>query len=140
MAKLTDKQRKRIIADRVDGLSLRKLADKYHVSVSTIRNVLESDTEIAQKCTHKKEENSADILAHMEAKRDKVNEIIDVYLERLLDPEILTKATPSQLTTALGTLIDKFTMLGVVKTGAKREEDPLTKALREEAERMQNEE
>lgn len=138
MAKLTDKQRKRIIADRVDGLSLRKLADKYHVSVSTIRNVLESDTEIAQKFTHKKEENSADILAHMEAKRDKVNEIIDVYLERLLDPEILTKATPSQLTTALGTLIDKFTMLGVVKTGAKREEDPLTKALREEAEALNN--
>lgn len=137
-ARLTDKQKKMIIADYVELGSYNAVAKRHGISDKTVKSIVEANSEFTKKSEDKKEENSADILAHMETKRDKVNEIIDVYLERLLDPEILTKATPSQLTTALGTLIDKFTMLGVVKTGAKREEDPLTKALREEAEALNN--
>lgn len=135
-ARLTDKQKKMIIADYVELGSYNAVAKRHGISDKTVKSIVEANPEFKKKSEKKKEENSADILAHMEAKRDKVNEIIDAYLERLLDPEILTKATPSQLTTALGTLIDKFTMPGVVKTGAKREDDPLTKALKEEAERM----
>lgn len=45
----------------------------------------------------------------MESKRDVVNEIITKGLEVLNSPEKLAEATPSQITTALGTLIDKFT-------------------------------
>lgn len=138
-ARLTDKQKKMIIADYVELGSYNAVAKRHGISDKTVKSIVEANSEFTKKSEEKKEENSADILAHMETKRDKVNEIIDVYLERLLDPEVLTKATPSQLTTALGTLIDKFTMQGVVKSGAKREDDPLTKALKEEAERMQNE-
>lgn len=138
-ARLTDKQKKKIIADYVELGSYNAVAKKRKVSATTVKNLVLADRETVKKCEQKKEENTADILAHMETKRDKVNEIIDVYLEQLLDPKTLERATPSQLTTALGTLIDKFTMTKVVTAGTEREEDPLSKALREEAERMQNE-
>ena len=46
----------------------------------------------------------------MESQRGIVCEIIGKGLDVLNDPEKLSRATPSQITTALGTLIDKFTM------------------------------
>ena len=138
-ARLTDKQKKMIIADYVELGSYNAVAKKHGVSDNTVRNIIKQNSDFSEKCEHKKEQNSADILAHMETKRDTVNQIIDAYLARLLEPEVIQKATPSQLTTALGTLIDKFTMQSVVAVGSAKEEDPLSKALREEAERMQNE-
>lgn len=137
-ARLTDKQKKQIIADYVEIGSYNAVAKKHGVSDNTVRNIVKQNSDISEKCEQKKEENSIDILTHMDTKRDMVNEIIDVYLARLLDPEVIAKATPSQLTTALGTLIDKFTASGATKPKNKREEDPLTKALREEAERLNN--
>lgn len=137
-ARLTDKQKKMIIADYVELGSYNAVAKKHGVSKDTVRRLVSENAEIAQKTQLKKEQNSADILAHMETKRDTVNQIIDAYLTRLLDPEVIKKATPSQLTTALGTLIDKFTMQGVAVAGTQKEEDALSKALREEARRMQN--
>lgn len=138
-ARLTDKQKKQIIADYVELGSYNAVARKRKVSVETVkRYVLKSDEIVKKKIQKKEEENTADILAHMDTKRNMVNQIIDVYLARLLDPEVIAKATPSQLTTALGTLIDKFTATGVTKPDTKREDDPLTKALKEEAERLNN--
>lgn len=137
-ARLTDKQKKQIIADYVEIGSYNAVAKKHGVSDNTVRNIVKQNSDISEKCEQKKEENSIDILTHMDTKRDMVNEIIDVYLARLLDPEVIAKATPSQLTTALGTLIDKFTASGVTKPDTNREDDPLTKALKEEAERLNN--
>lgn len=137
-ARLTDRQKKRIIADYLEIGSYNAVAKKYNVTRQTVKNIVTSDTENRQKLQDKKEQNTADILAHMETKKDKVNQIIDTYLEKLLDPEMIDKATPAQLTTALGTLIDKFTMPKMVSKEQKTEDDPLTKALKEEAERMQN--
>lgn len=138
-AHLTDKQKKKIIADYVECGSYNAVAKKHKVSVTTIRRICEKSSETKQKIIEKKEENTADILAHMEKKKDVVNEIIDTYLAALLDPERIAKANPSQLTTALGTLIDKFTMARAQIAANEIEDDPLTKALMEEAERMQNE-
>ncbi len=137
-ARLTDKQKKQIIADYVELGSYNAVAKKRKIADTTVKRVVEADPQMRKKAEIKKEKNTADILAHMEGKRDKVNEIIDVYLERLLSPDVLERATPSQLTTALGTLIDKFTMTRVSNAGTEREEDPLSKALREEAEKMED--
>lgn len=138
-ARLTDKQKKMVIADYVDLGSYNAVAKKHGISDKTVKSIVQANSEFTKKSEDKKRQNSADILAHMETKRDTVNQIIDAYLARLLSPEVIEKATPSQLTTALGTLIDKFTMQSVVVVGSAKEEDPLSKALREEAERMQNE-
>ena len=137
-ARLTDRQKKMIIAEYLEIGSYNAVAKKYNVTRQTVKNIVTSNTENRQKLQDKKEQNTADILAHMETKKDKVNLIIDTYLEKLLDPEMIDKATPAQLTTALGTLIDKFTMPKMVSKEQKTEDDPLTKALKEEAERMQN--
>ena len=133
MAKrLTDKQRKRIIADRVEGLSQRALARKYKVSTTTIQRVLKSNPDLAQIVAQKKEEETADILAHLEKKRELVNRVVDRYLEALLDEERIARATPSQLTTALGTLIDKWTQGSGQRDLREQKDDPLTTALKEE--------
>lgn len=137
-ARLTDKQKKMIIADYVELGSYNAVAKKHGISDKTVKSIVQANSEFTKKSEDKKRQNSADILAHMETKRDTVNQIIDAYLARLLAPEVIEKATPSQLTTALGTLIDKFTMQSVVVAGSAKEEDPLSKALREEAERMQH--
>ena len=110
-ARLTDKQKKKIIADRADGLSIRQLASKYHTSTTTIHRTLNSDPETERIVTQKKEENTADILAYMESKKNVVCEIIGIGLDVLCDPEKLKTANPSQITTALGTLIDKWAMV-----------------------------
>lgn len=110
-ARLTDKQKKRIVADYVELGSYNAVAKANEVSVNTVKNVVGGDqnANFAQKCKQKKEENANDILEHMNTKKETVKEIIDTYLEKLLDPIVMERATPAQLTTALGTLIDKFT-------------------------------
>lgn len=127
-ARLTDKQKKLILADYVELESYNAVAKKHKVSVDTVRRtVLKSEETVKNAIEKKEEENTADILSHMESKKDKVNQIIDKYLDRLLDDEILYKATPSQLTTALGTLIDKFT--NAETKGASKEGNNLADAI-----------
>lgn len=136
-ARLTDEQKKRIIADYVEIGSYNAVAKLHGISATSVKNVVCKNVDCVQKCEHKKEQNSDDILAHMESRKRKVINIIDVYLEELLNPVILAKATPSQLTTALGTLIDKFTAVKAAVSDDAREDDSLTRALKEEAERME---
>lgn len=136
--RLTDKKKKQIIADFLELGNYSAVGRKHGVADKTVKRLVEKEPEMSAKVEEKKRQNSKDILAHMDTKKDKVNEIIDVYLEKLLDEDMLSRATPSQLTTALGTLIDKFTMAKATDAVQEREDDALTKALKEEAERMQN--
>lgn len=136
MAKrLTDREKKRIIADYAEMENYSAVAKVNGVSDNTVRKIVSLNSEISEKIELKKEQNTADILEHMEQKRDKVCSIMDKYLDALLDDEKIAKATPAQLTTALGTLIDKFTV--TASRPEQMAEDALTKSLREEAERME---
>lgn len=136
MAKrLTDREKKRIIADYAEMENYSAVAKANGVSDNTVRKIVSLNSEISEKIELKKEQNTADILEHMEQKRDKVCSIMDKYLDALLDDEKIAKATPAQLTTALGTLIDKFTV--TASRPEQMAEDALTKSLREEAERME---
>lgn len=145
MGRLTDKQRKEMISDRAEGMSYRQLAERYGTSVTTVKRTLAKNPEVSQKVTQKKESNTADILAHMDEKRDTVNEIIDKALDVLNDKEKLSRTGPMQLATMLGIVIDKFTgtRAAVEKLKAEAaktrgadpmavEDDPITKALKEE--------
>lgn len=107
-ARLTDKQKKKIIADYVQLGSYNAVAKIHGVAATTVRKIVLADPESTEKLNKKKEENTESILAHMESKRGIVNEIITKGLDVLNGPEKLAEATPSQITTALGTLIDKF--------------------------------
>lgn len=147
MPRLTDKQRKQIIADYVELGSYRAVAKKHGVTADTVKRAVLGDSATAQKATQKKEQNTADVLAHMDAKRDTVNQIIDKTLNVLNDEEKLSYTGPMQLATMLGILIDKFTATrptveklraevskAVGENPQAMEDDPITKSLKEEAE------
>lgn len=110
MAKhLTDKQKKRIIADYVELGSYNAVAKKHMVSVDTVKRTVLRDNETAQKAKQKKEENTLDMLAYMDSKKTEAQGIIDLYLKALVDPKKLEKAPLSQIATSLGIVVDKFT-------------------------------
>ena len=137
--RLTDRQKKKIVADYLELGSYNAVAKIHGVSRQTVKNIVTSDTEIGHKLQQKKAENTADILAYMESKRGLVCEIIGKGLAVLNDEEKLREATPAQITTALGTLIDKW---AAVSGSAADEikEDGLSKSLREMAEELESDE
>ncbi len=113
-ARLTDKQKKKIIADYVEIGSYNAVAKKHGVSDTTVKRIVSTDSEMLEKVERKKEENTTDIIDYLESKKNIVCEIIGKGLDVLNNPEKLAGANPAQITTALGTLIDKF--IGVSKS------------------------
>ena len=135
--RLTDRQRKKIVADYLELGSYNAVAKLNGVSKDSVRRIVQNCEGFAQKAQQKKEENTADILAYMESQRGLVCEIIGKGLAVLNDEEKLREATPAQITTALGTLIDKW---AAVSGSAADEikEDGLSKSLREMAEELES--
>lgn len=136
-ARLTDKQKKKIIADYVQLGSYNAVAKKHKVADSTVKRIVLSDPEMQKKAEQKKEENTADVLAYMESQKQIVCEIIGKGLMALNDPNKLAKANPAQITTALGTLIDKWVMVNG-SSGTETKEDGLSASLRELAKEMES--
>lgn len=136
-ARLTDRQKKKIVADYMQIGSYNAVAKINGVSRQTVKNIVEANGQIGQKLQEKKEENTVEIVAYMESQKALVCEIIGKGLAELAKPEKLEAATMSQITTALGTLIDKWGLAKESGPGTTREDDPLTKSLREEAEGME---
>lgn len=138
-ARLTDRKKKKIIADYMELGSYRATAKKNGVSDDSVRRVVEKCGDFQQRLEQKKEENTADILAYMESKRGIVCEILDKGLDALNSPDKLAEASPTQITTALGTLIDKWTAMGhgIRDDG---EEDALSRSLRELGEELESDE
>lgn len=137
--RLTDRQRKKIVADYLELGSYNATAKANGTSPKTVKRVLAEVPEMTEKVKQKKAENTADILAYMESQRGLVCEIIGKGLAVLNDEEKLREATPAQITTALGTLIDKW---AAVSGSAADEikEDGLSKSLREMAEELESDE
>ena len=79
MAKLTDKQRKRIIAEYVDGKSQSELARNYNVSQQSISKILKN-TDVVESCKNKKMENTLSMLAYYDSKKDIAQRLTDKAL------------------------------------------------------------
>ena len=107
-ARLTDKQKKKIIADYMESSSYRATAKLNKVSATTVKNVVLDDTESVQKCAQKKEQNTLDMLAYMEKRKKEAQGVIDDYLKALADPNKIEMAKLSEVATAMGIVIDKF--------------------------------
>lgn len=136
-ARLTDRQKKKILADYLETQSVNAAAKKNGVSWDAAKRVLEEAGEIEKKLEQKKEENTADVLAYMESQKKVVCEIIGKGLTALNDPEKLAEASPSQITTALGTLIDKWAMVSGSPADTAKD-DALSQSLRELAEDLES--
>ncbi len=136
-ARLTDRQKKKILADYVQTNNYCATAKINGVSATTVKNLVRANADIVEKCEQKKEENTADVMEYMNDHKDLVCSFIGKGLEMLNDPEKLAAATLSQITTAMGTLIDKWAMIsgGPSDNG---KEDELSKSLREMAEELES--
>ena len=110
-ARLTDRQKKKIQADYVQTNNYCATAKINGVSPTTVKNLVRANADIVEKCEQKKEENTADVMEYMNDHKDLVCSFIGKGLEMLNDPEKLAAANLSQITTAMGTLIDKWAMV-----------------------------
>lgn len=108
-ARLTDKKKQKIIADYLDNQSYSATARMNGVTHQTVSRIIKESSEFSEKLRQKKADDTEDILAYMDSKRQAVCEIIETGL-RVLPEKIENARTASEITTALGTLIDKFTM------------------------------
>lgn len=121
MAKLTDKQKKKIVAESVNGSSMTALAKKYGVSTATIHRVVHGDEKLKEKVEQKKAENTVSILAFMDSKKNDVCGLIDKLLAAMGDEDKLAAATLNQLAIAMGIVIDKYTNNEAIKPSDTRE-------------------
>lgn len=110
-ARLTDKQKQKIVADYVQLGSYNATAKLHGVSLNTVKKVVQENADIAQKCNQKKEQNTADILEYMESQRNDVCDFLGMAMEQLKNPEKLEKAQLQQIATTMAIVIDKYTGL-----------------------------
>lgn len=129
-ARLTDKQKKKILVDYLDTGSYNAAAERNGVCGHTVKRIVSECPGFSEKLKQKKDENTADILAYMESKRDRVCDILETGLN-VLPEKIANARTASEVTTAMGTLLDKW--LGAANSGRalQAEDDQLTQSLEE---------
>ena len=120
MTKLTDKQKKKIIADYVDNGNYSLTARMNNISETTCRRILkeEKNKEVVEKVELKKEENTLDILEYMDSIADKQKKIIDLSLEaieeKLSKPDMFTNV--KDIATVYGVIFDKALKYKELKT------------------------
>nr|DAP24485.1 MAG TPA: helix-turn-helix domain protein [Caudoviricetes sp.] len=136
-ARLTDRQKKKILADYVQTNNYCATAKINGVSATTVKNLVRANADIVKKCEQKKEENTADVMEYMNDHKDLVCSFIGKGLEMLNDPEKLAAANLSQITTAMGTLIDKWAMIGGSPADTVKE-DALSQSLKEMAKELES--
>ena len=109
MAKLTDKQKKKIIADYVDNGNYSETARINNTTDTTVRTIIKDNKDMAlEKMEQKKQQNTKDILEYMEETKEKRKKVIDLCLEKM--EERLNKdelMNIKDIATAYGVLVDK---------------------------------
>lgn len=108
---INPRKRKKIVADYVALGSYAAAARINGVAPNSVKRIVAAEPEIARLCAQKKEQDTQDVLAYMGQQSDLVCEIIGKGLSALADDDKLAAANPAQITTAIGTLIDKWTMV-----------------------------
>lgn len=111
MAKrLTDKERKQVIADYVATKNACEAARRNGVSEHTVRRLVKQDSEMAKKLGQKNEENTAEIIDALSEQSAKVVAFCEKSLDRLLEVVPQAKSV-RDIATAVGIMIDKYTGL-----------------------------
>jgi DNA-directed RNA polymerase specialized sigma subunit len=109
LAKLTDKEKKKIIADYIETQNFSETGRMNNVSDMTVRRLVESNEDVLKKVEEKKKENTRDILEYMDNIYEKQKKIIDLSLEALIDklskPDMFTNV--KDIATVYGVIFDK---------------------------------
>lgn len=109
MAKLTDKQKKKIIADYVENQNYRETARMNNVSDVTVKDIVSKDKSTLEKLEQKKQENTQSTIEYMQTQHESKKRILDKILkaieEKADNVDMFTNI--KDLATAYGIILDK---------------------------------
>lgn len=125
MPKLTDKQKKKIIADYVGNGNYSETARMNNISDKTVKRLVDKeDKDVVKKVEQKKEENTQSTLEYMQSQHNTKKRILDNLLKA-----IETKSTNvdmftnvRDLATAYGIIVDKELKVLELKNMSKENE------------------
>ena len=125
MLKLTDKQKKKIIADYVDNGNYSETARMNNISDKTVKRLVDKeDKDVVIKVEQKKEENTQSTLEYMQSQHNTKKRILDNLLkaieEKSTKVDMFTNV--KDLATAYGILIDKELKVLELKNMSKENE------------------
>ena len=107
--KLTDSQRKKIVADYVNTQNYLETARMNNVSDSTVRAIVNKDKDALKKLEQKKEENIQSTIEYMQTQHESKKRILDKILKAIEDKadnlDMFTNI--KDLATAYGIILDK---------------------------------
>ena len=111
MAKLTDEQKKKIIADYVENQNFSETARINGVDKSTVKRLIDSgyDKDFQQKATQKKQENTQSTIKYMQTQHETKKRILDKILKAIEEKadNIDMFTNIKDLATAYGIILDK---------------------------------
>lgn len=123
--KLTDKQKKKIVADYVETQNYKQTGIKNKVDTETVRRIVKADKDFAKKSEQKKEEDTKDILEYMNSIKEKQKRIIDLSLQALEDklesPDMFTNV--KDIATVYGVIFDKALKYKEIQIKSKENEE-----------------
>ena len=109
MAKLTDKQKKKIIADYVENQNYCETARMNNVSDVTVKDIVSKDKSTLEKLEQKKQENTQSTIEYMQTQHESKKRILDKILkaieEKADNVDMFTNI--KDLATAYGIILDK---------------------------------
>ena len=130
-ARLTDKQKKKIVADYLETESYNATAKLNGVADTTVKRVVEDCREFQQIAEQKKKQNTLDMLAFMDSRKKKMQEAIDMHLQALTDEEKISSAGLAQIATSFGIIVDKATRNTASGTDSLNKLDSLLKEFKD---------
>lgn len=123
--KLTDKQKKKIVADYIESQNYKQTGIKNKVDTETVRRIVKADKEFAKKSEQKKERDTKDILEYMDTIKEKQKRIIDLSLQALEDklesPDMFTNV--KDIATVYGVIFDKALKYKEIQIKSKENEE-----------------
>ena len=107
--KLTDKQKKKIIADYIDNNNYSETARMNNTTDTTVRRIIRENKEVLEKVEQKKEENNQDMFEYMKNKDNDKKRIVDLCFEaldkKLSNLDMFTNV--KDIATVYGIIMDK---------------------------------
>lgn len=123
--KLTDKQKKKIVADYIESQNYTQTGIKNKVDTETVRRIVKADKDFARKSEEKKEKDTKDILEYMDTIKEKQKRIIDLSLQALEDklesPDMFTNV--KDIVTVYGVIFDKALKYKEIQIKSKENEE-----------------
>lgn len=127
--KLTDEEKKKIIADYVSTQNYSEAARRNNVSDVTVKDVVTKDETTLKKLEQKKEENTQSTIEYMQTQHETKKRILDKILKAIEtkaeDIDMFTNI--KDLATAYGIILDKELKVLELQRSKSEMENELTK-------------